>query len=102
MLVSLKPLSEEKRPFDNQLILKAGDFGDRKALTDSLQGVKVAIYTFPLLFDLQKTTQFTNNFIEAAINQDVQFIIFNSSFDLPVEETGLLVLDLKLTIKKTI
>lgn len=99
-VVSLKPTSEEKRPFDHQLTLKAGDLGDKKILTDSLQGVKVAIFTFPLLFDLDKAKQLTNNFIEAAVNRDIEFVIFNSSFDLPTEATGLLALDLKLEVKR--
>ncbi len=68
-------------------------------IEEALKGVAVAIYTFPVLFDLEKALSYTQNFIAAAKNQRVPLVIYNSSADVPDSPTGLLGQDLKIEIQ---
>ncbi|MGD1845402.1 MAG: SDR family oxidoreductase [Salibacteraceae bacterium] len=68
-------------------------------IEEALKGVAVAIYTFPVLFDLEKARSYTQNFIAAAKNQRVPLVIYNSSADVPDSPTGLLGQDLKIEIQ---
>jgi len=58
----------------------------------------VAVYTFPLIFDLELAKKYTANFIASAERQNVPLVIFNTGFDLPRQNTGMLGLDLKVEI----
>lgn len=85
---------------DNTIESVVGGFENIETLNTALKGVDVAIFTLPLVFDVEKTNTMTQNFIEAAKAQKVNLIIFNSSFDLPTEKPNLLALDLKVEVKK--
>ncbi|QCX01569.1 NAD-dependent epimerase/dehydratase family protein [Aggregatimonas sangjinii] len=78
----------------------SGDLGHIASIIEALEKVDIAVYTFPLIFDMDKAKYFTQNFIDAAKAQNVRFIIFNSSFDIPQSRTGLLGLDIKYEIKR--
>ncbi|MGY6648537.1 SDR family oxidoreductase [Wenyingzhuangia sp. IMCC45574] len=76
-----------------------GSLGDRVAIEKALKNVEVAVYTFPLIFDMVKAIAFTQNFIDAAKAQNVSFVIFNAGFDIPKHETNLLGIDIKYKIE---
>lgn len=73
----------------------SGDLSNKLSVIKALESIDVAIYTFPLIFDMDKAKSFTQNFIDAAKAQDVPFIIFNSGFDVPKNTTNHLALDIK-------
>ncbi len=72
-----------------------GSLEDKKSLTKALKGVTKAVYTFPLIFDMEKAVSYTNNFITVAKEASVELIVFNTSFHLPISDTGFLSLDIK-------
>lgn len=76
-----------------------GGLENRKALKEAMKGVDAAVYTFPLIFDMDLAKEYTYNFILAAKEEGVSLIVFNTGFDLPKEVNGLLSTDLKVEIK---
>lgn len=99
-VVTIKPDPEEiKNPIAGLEILE-GNLEDEDSILKALKDVDVAVFTFPLIFDLDKAVKITDNFIQSAKKCNVSLIVFNSSFDLPKEMTGLLALDLKSRIYK--
>lgn len=76
----------------------SGDLGNKTSIIKALENVDAAIYTFPLIFDMDKAKSFTQNFIDAAKTQNVPFVIFNSSFDVPQNKTYILGIDIKYVI----
>ncbi|MDH7447815.1 SDR family oxidoreductase [Aquimarina sp. 2201CG14-23] len=78
----------------------SGDLSNKPSIAKALENVDVAIYTFPLIFDMDKATSFTQNFIDAAKQQNIPFVIFNSSFDLPENKISFLGMDIKYEIQK--
>ncbi len=76
-----------------------GGFSDIGAIESALNGVDVAVFTFPLLFDLSLADEYASNFSAAAKKKGVPLVIFNTSFDLASKETGMIALDLKIRIK---
>ncbi|WP_299892202.1 SDR family oxidoreductase [uncultured Lacinutrix sp.] len=77
-----------------------GGLDNNKALNDALKTVDVAVYSFPLIFDIALAKTYTANFIAAAKAQNVALIIYNVGFHLVEEETNMLAFNLKLDIKK--
>jgi uncharacterized protein YbjT (DUF2867 family) len=90
--------SAEKDELGENLKVYAGDFSSKEALQKALSGVEKAIFTLPLVFDIQTAKDFTTNFISTAEQEKVELVVFNSSFDLPQQETGMIALDLKFEV----
>jgi uncharacterized protein YbjT (DUF2867 family) len=65
-----------------------------------LKDVDVAVYTFPLIFDLELAKKYTSNFISAAQEQATPLIIWNTGFDLPKESSDLLTMNIKVEIQR--
>ncbi|GAL74574.1 hypothetical protein JCM19275_3429 [Nonlabens ulvanivorans] len=77
-----------------------GGLDSRESLATAMKGTQAAVYSFPLLFDMELTKAYTENFIAAAKQENVELVVFNTTFHLAKEETGFLALDLKVAIKK--
>ncbi len=92
-------LDVEKSKIDEIEVIKGG-LENSKALSKAMQDKDAAVYSFPLIFDMNLAKAYTNNFISAAIEKNVSLIIFNTTFHLPQNTTGFLTLDLKVEIKK--
>ncbi|PCE62891.1 SDR family oxidoreductase [Sediminicola luteus] len=77
-----------------------GSLDSHDALGKALNGVEKAVFGLPLIFDLEQAISYTQNFIATAELAGVRLVVFNTGFDLPQNETGLLALDLKIAIAK--
>lgn len=77
-----------------------GGLENKEALASAMRGAQAAVYSFPLIFDLELAKTYTQNFIDAAKQENVELIIYNTTFYLAQEETGLLALDMKVEMKK--
>ncbi len=78
----------------------AGGLESKDSLKKAMKGVQAAVYSFPLIFDLELAKSYTENFISAAKQENVNLIVFNSTFHLAPSKTGFLALDIKVTIKE--
>lgn len=83
----------------NTIEIVAGGLQDVEALKKALYQVDAAVFMLPLVFDVALAQTYTNNFVEAAKAQNVPLVVYNTSFDLPSEETGKITLDMKLKAK---
>lgn len=99
-VVSLKREIAEESSTNPNLTLVEGGFENKEALNKALQGVTAAVFTLPLVFDQELAISMVNNFISAVKEQGVGHVVYNTSFDLPEEPTGLLAIDIKLAIKE--
>lgn len=97
---TLKRTSGVKLENRNGLTVYQGDLADKNSISKALKTSEAAVYNFPLIFNIEEAKTYTKNFIEAAEEQNIQLIVFNSGFDLPKANTGLLALDLKIAIKE--
>ena len=97
-VVSLSLKNEQ--PSVSGLKLLKGGFQDVNALEHALENVDAAVYTFPLIFDIELAKKYTTNFIKSAEKQNVPLVVFNAGFDLLKQKSGLLALDLKAEIKQ--
>lgn len=77
-----------------------GGLDNPDSLSEAMKGADAAVYSFPLIFDLELAKSYTANFIEAAKKEKVGLIIYNTTFYLAKEKTGLLALDMKVAMKK--
>ncbi|WP_281986924.1 SDR family oxidoreductase [Aquimarina aggregata] len=77
-----------------------GGLDSRASLAKAMKGTQAAVYSFPLIFDMELAKSYTENFIAAAKQEHVPLVIFNTTFHLAKEETGLLALDMKVAMKK--
>ncbi|WP_196894009.1 SDR family oxidoreductase [Aureivirga marina] len=77
-----------------------GDLANKKDIKIATKNVEIAIFTLPLVFDLETAKLMTQNFMEAVKENKVELVIFNTSFDLPKEKTGLTAIDIKVEMKK--
>lgn len=77
-----------------------GGLENKDSLATAMRGAQAAVYSFPLIFDLELAKAYTKNFIDAAKQENVGLIIYNTTFYLAKEETGLLALDMKVAMKK--
>ncbi len=92
--------SEDKLIQNDEIKILKGSFEDKTSLQKALCEVDAAVFTFPLIFDIEKAKAYTINFVSAAKENNVNLIVYNASFDLPSETTGYLALDMKIEIKK--
>lgn len=77
-----------------------GGLDNRESLATAMRGTQAAVYSFPLIFDMELAKSYTENFIAAAKQENVGLIVFNTTFHLAKQETGFLALDLKVAMKK--
>lgn len=77
-----------------------GGLDNRESLATAMRGTQAAVYSFPLIFDMELAKSYTENFIAAAKQENVGLIVFNTTFHLSKTETGFLALDLKVAMKK--
>ncbi len=77
-----------------------GGLENKDALASAMRGAQAAVYSFPLIFDIELAKSYTRNFIDAAKQENVELIIYNTTFYLAKEETGLLALDMKVAMKE--
>ncbi|MEP0262687.1 NmrA family NAD(P)-binding protein [Dokdonia sp.] len=98
-VVTLKRNTSEGMPLIPGIKVVPGGLEDKESLATALQGTDAAVFMLPLIFDMDLAKRYTANFIEAAKAQHVPLVVFNTTFYLPTEETGLLALDMKVTMK---
>lgn len=67
---------------------------------EALKEIDKAVFTLPLVFDKNQAVQMTQNFIEAAKSEGIKQVVFNTGFDLPIKEEGLVAMDIKVLMKK--
>ncbi|KZS38719.1 NmrA family transcriptional regulator [Aquimarina aggregata] len=77
-----------------------GGLENKESLIEVIKGTQAAVYSFPLIFDIDLAKTYTKNFIAAAKQENVELIIFNTTFYLPTKETGFLALDMKVAMKE--
>jgi len=77
-----------------------GDLDSQDALSKAMSGAQAAVYSFPLIFDIEIAKAYTKKFIAAAKQENVDLIIFNTTFHLAKEKTGFLAIDLKVAMKE--
>ncbi|WP_010179055.1 SDR family oxidoreductase [Aquimarina agarilytica] len=77
----------------------SGSLNNLEDLSKAFKEVNKAVFTCPLVFDIEVAKTYATNFINAAKANNVELVVYNSSFDLPEEETGLVALDIKVLIK---
>lgn len=94
-VVTIAPQTVESSEIKSGLQIINGDLEDKATIKEALKGVTKSVYTFPLIFDMEKAISYTNNFIDAAKETGLELIVFNTSFHLPKSDTGFLSLDLK-------
>lgn len=99
-VITLRPKTDENQISVKDIEIIEGNLENKEAVYKALKNVDSAVFTFPLIFDLEKAIEITENFIQSAQTNNVSLVVFNSSFDLPKSKTGLLALDLKSTIYK--
>ncbi|SHJ06789.1 SDR family oxidoreductase [Aquimarina spongiae] len=90
----------ESSNIDNRVEAILGKFENIDEVSSALRDVNGAVFTLPLLFDMDEAVSITKNFIEAAKKESVPLIVFNTSFDLPKEKVGMLGVDIKVILKK--
>lgn len=77
-----------------------GGFENQKALQSALSGAYGAVFTFPLIYDLELAKTYTSNFVNAAKAAGVELVVFNTGFDLRSTEIGYIAMDQKIAIKQ--
>lgn len=99
-ITTLKRDVEAGMPASRGVQVIRGGLDNPDSLSEAMKGADAAVYSFPLIFDLELAKSYTANFIEAAKKENVGLIIYNTTFYLAKEETGLLALDMKVAMKK--
>ncbi|WP_298541581.1 NmrA family NAD(P)-binding protein [uncultured Aquimarina sp.] len=77
-----------------------GGLDNQDSLAKAMNGAQAAVYSFPLIFDIELAKSYTENFITAAKQENVGLVIYNTTFHLAKQETGFLALDIKVAMKK--
>ncbi len=93
-------VKKKKEDSLNHLTIVEGSLEDKKGLSGGMTDVSCAVYTFPLIFDIELAKEYTLNFIAAAKEQNVPLIVWNTGFDLPAKEVNMVSLDMKVKIKE--
>ncbi|WP_010522797.1 SDR family oxidoreductase [Aquimarina agarivorans] len=75
-----------------------GSLENEADVSKAMKNANKAVFTCPLVFDLALAKKYVENFIKAAEENHIELVVYNSSFDLPEEETGLISLDIKVLI----
>lgn len=80
--------------------LYQGDLANSLSLKPALKNTDAAVFTLPLIFDIELAKTYTSQFIDAAISQEVPLVIFNTGFDLPVKTNDYLSLSMKTVVQQ--
>ncbi|WP_420571171.1 SDR family oxidoreductase [Kordia sp.] len=99
-VVTLKRDLTQGMPPTTAIEIIEGGLEHRESLAKAMKNTQAAVYSFPLIFDLDLAKSYTENFIAAAKKENVPLIVFNTTFHLSTKKTGLLALDMKLAMKK--
>ncbi len=99
-ITTLKRDPNAGMPAMNGIEVIQGGLESTEALAKAMSGTQVAVYSFPLIFDMELAKAYTENFVVAAKQENVSLVIFNTTFHLAKEETGFLALDMKIAMKK--
>lgn len=99
-VITLKRNPQEGIPPMPGIEIVQGGLDSKAALAEAMRGTQAAVYSFPMIFDLDLAKAYTENFIAAAKQERVGLILFNVTFHLAEEQTGLLALDLKVAMKE--
>lgn len=99
-VTTLKRDSNSGIPASTGINVIQGGLDSQTALSQAMNGADAAVYSFPLIFDLELAKSYTKNFIAAAKKENVGLVIYNTTFFLAKETTGLLALDMKVEMKK--
>jgi len=99
-VTTLKRDPNEGNPAIQGVSVIGGGLDNPDALSKAMTGADAAVYSFPLIFDIDLAKSYTENFIAAAKKENLQLVIFNTTFYLAKETTGLLALDMKVEMKK--
>lgn len=99
-VTTLKRDSNSGIPASPGINVIQGGLDSQTALSQAMSGADAAVYSFPLIFDLELAKSYTKNFIAAAKKENVGLVIYNTTFFLAKETTGLLALDMKVEMKK--
>lgn len=87
-------------PASQEIDVIQGGLDSQSALSQAMSGADAAVYSFPLIFDMELAKSYTENFIAVAKKENVGLVIYNTTFYLAKEATGLLALDMKVEMKK--
>jgi len=99
-VVTLRRAASQGMPPLPNIEVVAGGLENKADLNVALKGTQAAVYTFPLIFDMDTAKAYTENFISAAKEQQVPLVIFNTTFELPSSKTDILTLDMKVVMKE--
>lgn len=77
-----------------------GGLENQASLEQAMNGVQAAVFSIPLVFDMEVAKSYAQNFIAAVKAENVKLVINNTTFHLPKEETGFLALDMKVATQK--
>lgn len=99
-VVTLKRDLNTGNPAREGISAVKGGLDSQAALAQAMSGAQAAVYSFPLIFDLELAKSYTKNFIAAAKQENVGLVIYNTTFHLAKKETGFLALDMKVAMKE--
>lgn len=99
-VTTLKRDRNSGTPASQGIDIIQGGLDSQSALSQAMKGADAAVYSFPLIFDMELAKSYTENFIAAAKKENVSLVIYNTTFFLAKETTGLLALDMKVEMKK--
>lgn len=77
-----------------------GSLENQASLEQAMEGAKAAVFSIPLVFDMETATSYAQNFINAAKKKNVGLVINNTTFHLAKEKTGFLALDMKIATQE--
>ena len=99
-VTTLKRENNSGAPVSQGIEVIHGGLDSQSALSQAMSGTDAAVYSFPLIFDMELAKSYTENFIAAAKKENIGLVIYNTTFYLAKETTGLLALDMKVEMKK--
>jgi len=99
-VTTLKRDSNASTPAMQGVNVIQGGLDNQDVLSEAMKGADAAVYSFPLIFDMELAKSYTENFIAAAKKENVGLIVYNTTFYLAKKQTGLLALDMKVEMKK--
>ncbi len=99
-VVTVKRNPAEGNSAKNGVKVLQGSLENQDSLAQAMKGAHAAVFSIPLVFDMEVATSYAQNFIEAAKKENVGLVINNTTFHLAKESTGFLALDMKVATQK--
>ncbi len=99
-VVTVKRDLNKGNPAQEGIKVLQGSLENQASLSQGMKGAQAAVFSIPLVFDMDVVTSYAQNFIEAAKKENVGLIINNTTFHLAKEKTGFLALDMKVATQK--